>query len=254
MGLTEHLQDLGFETGRLKTGTPARVDRSTVDFSVMEPQPGDDPVTWFSFDPAWHVEREQMTCFLTHTNEATHQLIRENLHESPQYGGWVDSVGPRYCPSIEDKVVRFTDKAQHQIFIEPEGRSTPELYIQGFSTGLPEKLQLAMLRTLRGMENCRCAPPLSCLPLPVCLPLCRVLLHEEWPGGGKCRMMRPAYAVEYDYLPAYQCQSSLETKKFSGLFFSGQLNGTTGAPGLLSCPFPLPCCHQPTLAPNSGFL
>jgi glucose-inhibited division protein A len=156
VGLTEHLQLLGFETGRLKTGTPARVDRTTVDFSVMEEQPGHDPVSWFSFDPSWHVPREQMSCYLTHTNEATHQLIRDNLHESPQYGGWVDSVGPRYCPSIEDKIVRFKDKERHQIFIEPEGRHTPELYIQGFSTGLPERLQLAMLQTLRGLEECRC--------------------------------------------------------------------------------------------------
>ena len=130
VGLTEHLQGLGFETGRLKTGTPARVDRTTVDFSVMEAQPGDEEVSWFSFDTRWHVPREQMPCYLTHTNAATHQLIRDNLHESPQYGGWVDSMGPRYCPSIEDKIVRFADKERHQIFIEPEGRTTPELYIQ----------------------------------------------------------------------------------------------------------------------------
>eukprot|EP00892_Ulva_mutabilis_P011891 jgi/Ulvmu1/9074/UM005_0169.1 len=196
VGLTEQLQELGFTTDRLKTGTPARVDRRTVDFSQMAEQPGDDPVSWFSFDPAWHVDREQLSCYLTHTNEATHELIRANLHETPTYGGWADSKGPRYCPSIEDKIVRFADRQRHQIFIEPEGRNTPELYIQGFSTGMPEKLQLQMLHTLAGMQE--------------------------------CRMLRPAYAVEYDYLPAYQCHSTLETKRVGSLFFSGQLNGTTG--------------------------
>lgn len=130
VGLTEQLQDLGFSTDRLKTGTPARVDRRTVDFTQMKEQPGDDPVGWFSFDPAAHVEREQLSCYLTHTNAATHDLIRENLHETPTYGGWADSKGPRYCPSIEDKIVRFADRERHQIFIEPEGRTTPELYIQ----------------------------------------------------------------------------------------------------------------------------
>jgi tRNA uridine 5-carboxymethylaminomethyl modification enzyme len=197
VGLTEALQSLGFETSRLKTGTPARVDRSSVNFAAMQPQPGDDPVSWFTFDTRLHIPREQMSCYLTYTNAATHDLIRDNLHESPAYGGWVEAKGPRYCPSIEDKIVRFADKERHQIFIEPESRSTPELYIQGFSTGLPERLQLAMLQTLPGLEQ--------------------------------CRMMRPAYAVEYDYLPAYQCHSTLETKRFGGLFFSGQLNGTTGA-------------------------
>lgn len=195
-GLTEQLQDLGFVTERLKTGTPARVDRRTVDFSKTTPQPGDDDVAWFSFDTDCHVERPQLPCHMTYTNEATHQLIRENLHETPTYGGWADSKGPRYCPSIEDKIVRFADRDRHQIFIEPEGRTTPELYIQGFSTGMPERLQLAMLHTLPGLEE--------------------------------CRMLRPAYAVEYDYLPAYQCHNTLETKKFGHLFFSGQLNGTTG--------------------------
>lgn len=207
VGLTENLHALGFATDRLKTGTPARVDRRTVDFSQTIPQPGDEDVSWFSFDPAVHIPREQLACHLTYTNEATHQLIRDNLEESPVYGGWVDAKGPRYCPSIEDKIVRFADKDRHQIFIEPEGRETPELYIQGFSTGLPERLQLAMLRTLPGLQD--------------------------------CRMLRPAYAVEYDYLPAYQCFNTLETKKIQNLFFSGQLNGTTGyeeaaAQGLLA--------------------
>lgn len=130
VGLTEQLQELGFSTDRLKTGTPARVDRRTVDFSQMQEQPGDEAVGWFSFDPAAHVERPQLSCYLTHTNAATHDLIRDNLHETPTYGGWADSKGPRYCPSIEDKIVRFADRERHQIFIEPEGRTTPELYIQ----------------------------------------------------------------------------------------------------------------------------
>ncbi|MBW4467345.1 MAG: tRNA uridine-5-carboxymethylaminomethyl(34) synthesis enzyme MnmG [Pegethrix bostrychoides GSE-TBD4-15B] len=195
-GLTQTLTRLGFETGRLKTGTPARVDRRSVDYSQLEPQPGDAEVRWFSYDPAAWVEREQIPCYLTRTTPETHQLIRENLHLSPVYGGWVDAKGPRYCPSIEDKIVRFADKDSHQIFIEPEGRDSPELYIQGFSTGLPETLQLQMLRSLPGLEN--------------------------------CVMLRPAYAVEYDYLPATQCYPTLMTKKIAGLFCAGQINGTTG--------------------------
>ncbi|MEB3337550.1 MAG: tRNA uridine-5-carboxymethylaminomethyl(34) synthesis enzyme MnmG, partial [Leptolyngbyaceae bacterium] len=153
-------------------------------------------VRWFSFDPEVWVEREQMNCYLTRTTAETHRLIRENLHLSPVYGGWVESKGPRYCPSIEDKIVRFADKESHQIFIEPEGRDIPELYIQGFSTGLPEGLQLQMLRSLPGLEQ--------------------------------CAMLRPAYAVEYDYLPATQCYPTLMTKKIEGLFCAGQINGTTG--------------------------
>ncbi|KAM1263155.1 hypothetical protein PS2_027965 [Malus domestica] len=191
LGLTENLQRLGFETDQLKTGTPARVDRRTVDFSGLEPQHGDEEVGWFSFDLDVHIEREQMCCYLTRTTKSTHQLIKDNLHETPTYGGWVEAKGPRYCPSIEDK-----DKESHQIFLEPEGRDVPELYVQGFSTGLPERLQLPLLRTLPGLEN--------------------------------CSMLRPAYAVEYDFLPAHQCSRSLMTKKIDGLFFSGQINGTTG--------------------------
>ncbi|MBC6423608.1 MAG: tRNA uridine-5-carboxymethylaminomethyl(34) synthesis enzyme MnmG [Hormoscilla sp. SP5CHS1] len=196
VGLTETLNQLGFETGRLKTGTPARVDKRSVDYSKMQPQPGDTEVRWFSFDQEVWVEREQMHCYITRTTAETHRLIRENLHLSPVYGGWVDAKGPRYCPSIEDKIVRFADKQSHQIFIEPEGRDIPELYIQGFSTGLPENLQLHLLRSLPGLEN--------------------------------CIMLRPAYAVEYDYLPATQCYPTLMTKKISGLFCAGQINGTTG--------------------------
>jgi tRNA uridine 5-carboxymethylaminomethyl modification enzyme len=195
-GLTDTLHRLGFETGRLKTGTPARVDRRSVDYSRMEIQPGDEKVRWFSFDPEVWVEREQMPCHMTRTTPETHRLIRENLHLSPVYGGWVEAKGPRYCPSIEDKIVRFADKESHQIFIEPEGRDIPELYIQGFSTGLPENLQISLLRTLPGLEN--------------------------------CLMLRPAYAVEYDYLPATQCYPTLMTKRVAGLFCAGQINGTTG--------------------------
>jgi tRNA uridine 5-carboxymethylaminomethyl modification enzyme len=195
-GLTDTLNRLGFETGRLKTGTPARVDRRSINYDVLESQPGDAQVRWFSFDPAVWVERDQMACHMTRTTAETHRIIRDNLNLSPVYGGWVDAKGPRYCPSIEDKIVRFADKESHQIFLEPEGRDTPEVYVQGFSTGLPERLQLAMLRSLPGLEQ--------------------------------CVMLRPAYAVEYDYLPATQCLPTLMTKKIQGLFCAGQINGTTG--------------------------
>jgi tRNA uridine 5-carboxymethylaminomethyl modification enzyme len=195
-GLTEALEALGFSTGRLKTGTPARVDRRSVDLDRLEEQPSDAHDRFFSFDPAAWVSGEPMSCHLTRTTAATHQLIQANLHLTPIYGGFVDSKGPRYCPSIEDKIVRFADKESHQIFLEPEGRDTPELYVQGFSTGLPERLQLELLRTLPGLE--------------------------------RCVMLRPAYSVDYDYLPATQLKASLETKRVAGLFSAGQLNGTTG--------------------------
>jgi tRNA uridine 5-carboxymethylaminomethyl modification enzyme len=195
-GLTTTLNQLGFETGRLKTGTPARVDRRSIEFSQLEPQPSDLDVRWFSFDPSVWVERPAMDCHLTRTTAETHRIIQENLHLSPVYGGWVDAKGPRYCPSIEDKIVRFADKESHQIFLEPEGRDIPEIYVQGFSTGLPEAVQLVMLRSLPGLE--------------------------------RCTMLRPAYAVEYDYLPATQCYPTLMTKTIPGLFCAGQINGTTG--------------------------
>ena len=195
-GLTEALAALGFRTGRLKTGTPARVDRRSVALDQLEEQPSEAHDRFFSFDPAAWVSGEPMSCHLTRTTAATHRLIRDNLHLTPIYGGFVDSKGPRYCPSIEDKIVRFAEKESHQIFLEPEGRDTPELYVQGFSTGLPERLQLELLRTLPGLE--------------------------------RCVMLRPAYSVDYDYLPATQLQASLETKRLAGLFSAGQLNGTTG--------------------------
>ena len=195
-GLSEALVALGFRLDRLKTGTPARVDRRSVALDQLEEQPSDAADRFFSFDPAAWVSGEQMSCHITRTTAATHQLIRDNLHLTPIYGGFIDSKGPRYCPSIEDKIVRFADKESHQIFLEPEGRDTPELYIQGFSTGLPERLQLQLLRTLPGLEQ--------------------------------CVMLRPAYAVDYDVLPATQLLPSLMTKRVAGLFTAGQLNGTTG--------------------------
>jgi tRNA uridine 5-carboxymethylaminomethyl modification enzyme len=194
-GITGCLTDLGLKTGRLKTGTPPRLDGRTIDFSGLEVHPGDAELKFFSFLPNRPV-REQMPCYLTRTNERTHGLIDDNLHRSPMYSGLLKGAGPRYCPSIEDKVQRFRDKDSHHLFIEPEGRDTYEMYLQGFSTCLPYEIQTEMVRTLPGLEN--------------------------------AEILRPACAVEYDYFPAYQLLPSLMTKVSPGLFLAGQINGTSG--------------------------
>jgi len=195
MNLSDSLRNLGLELGRFKTGTPARVDRRTVDFSKMTIQPGDEQLHNFSFiSPVTH--REQVPCWLTYTSEKTHQIIRDNLHRSPLYSGIIEGVGPRYCPSIEDKVVRFADKPQHQIFVEPEGLSTYEMYVQGMSTSLPPDVQMEMLRSVPGLEQ--------------------------------VEIMRPGYAIEYDYVVPTQLKATLETKTIPGLYMAGQINGTSG--------------------------
>ena len=205
-GLSPSLKKLGFTIGRLKTGTPARVDARTIDFSKMVIQPGDKNPSFFSFEPNRPI-REQIPCYLTRTTEKTHEIIKANLDKSPMYSGMIHGIGPRYCPSIEDKVVRFAHNPSHHIFIEPEGRNTYEMYVQGFSTSLPADVQIKMLQSLPGLEN----------------------VH----------VMKPAYAVEYDYMPAVQLSHSLMTKKVNGLFCAGQINGTSGyeeaaAQGLLA--------------------
>ena len=189
--------DLGIKLYRFKTGTPARIDRRTIDFSKMSPQYGDDDILPFSFENKKEdIKREQVPCWLTYTNENTHKIIRDNLHRSPMYAGVIKGTGTRYCPSIEDKVVRFADKQRHQIFIEPEGETTTEMYVQGMSTSLPEDVQLQMYRTIPGLE--------------------------------KCEIMRTAYAIEYDCIDATQLKLSLEFKNIHGLFSAGQFNGTSG--------------------------
>ena len=195
IGLSDSLKKLGFVVKKLKTGTPARVDKRTIDYSKMTIQPGDDKLSFYSFKPDRPV-RPQVPCYLTRTNEETHRIIRENLDKSPMYQGLIEGVGPRYCPSIEDKVKRFASNPSHHIFIEPEGMNTYEVYIQGFSTSLPADVQVKMVRSLPGLEN--------------------------------AHIIKPAYAVEYDYIPAVQTTHSLMSKRIKGLFFAGQINGTSG--------------------------
>ena len=194
-GLSDCLRAIGFDVKRLKTGTPARVDGRTLDFSKMQLEPGDDTLSFFSFLPDRPV-REQYPCYLTRTNEKTHQIIKDNINTSPLYSGLIHGKGPRYCPSIEDKIIRFAQNPSHHIFIEPEGKNTYEMYVQGFSTSLAANVQIEMLKTLPGLEN----------------------VH----------IIKPAYAVEYDYIPSYQLNHTLMTKKIKGLFFAGQINGTSG--------------------------
>ena len=193
--LSDVLKKLGIEIQRFKTGTPARINKKSIDFSKMEIQEGESDLVPFSFEDKMP-EIEQIPCWLTYTNEKTHEIIRKNLHRSPLYAGEIEGTGPRYCPSIEDKVVRFADKERHQIFVEPVGADTNEMYIQGMSSSLPEDVQIEMYRTLPGLEN--------------------------------CEFTRPAYAIEYDAIEPSQLKSSLELKTISGMFFAGQINGTSG--------------------------
>ncbi|MCI8620475.1 MAG: tRNA uridine-5-carboxymethylaminomethyl(34) synthesis enzyme MnmG [Clostridia bacterium] len=193
--LSESLKKLGIEIVRFKTGTPARINKRSIDFSKMEIQNGDDEIEMFSFENETR-KIEQVPCYLTYTNQKTHDIIRKNLNRSPLYGGEIVGTGPRYCPSIEDKVVRFSDKERHQIFIEPMGTNTDEMYVQGMSSSLPEDVQIEMYRSIAGLEN--------------------------------VEFTRPAYAIEYDCIEPSQLKLSLELKKVSGMFFAGQINGTSG--------------------------
>ena len=195
-GITKQLESLGFKSGRMKTGTPARVDGRSINFLVMEEQPGDENPGKFSYFNQTSSLLKQKSCFITYTNQNTHEILKEGFDRSPLFNGTINSVGPRYCPSIEDKINRFSHRPRHQIFAEPEGWDTIEFYINGFSSSLPEEVQLGGLRTIKGFE--------------------------------KAKMFRPGYAVEYDYFPPTQLKHSLETKIIENLYFSGQINGTTG--------------------------
>ena len=194
--LTSSLNEIGINTRRFKTGTPARINSRSIDYSKMEIQKGDDDIELFSFEDTNKLPNEQLPCYLTYTNQKTHDIIRANLHRSPLFGGDITGVGPRYCPSIEDKVVRFADKERHQIFVEPLGENTEEMYIQGMSSSLPEEVQIALYRTVPGLEH--------------------------------CEFTRPAYAIEYDCIDSTELKLSLEYKTIDGLFFAGQVNGSSG--------------------------
>ena len=196
VGLTEQLVDLGFVSHRMKTGTPARLDKRSIDFSVLQEQPGDDTQEKFSYLPSVGRELKQMSCFITYTNPTTHDILRRGLPDSPLYNGQIRSIGPRYCPSIETKIITFADKDQHQLFLEPEGVDSNEYYVNGFSSSMPWQIQLEALHSVRGLEH--------------------------------CVMYRPGYAIEYDYFDPTQLHESLETKLLHKLFFAGQINGTTG--------------------------
>ena len=196
IGLTAALQELGFTAGRMKTGTPPRVDGRSLNFSKMEEQPGDIKPSKFSFTELTKPLEKQRSCYITHTNEEVHDLLRTGFDRSPMFNGSIQSTGPRYCPSIEDKINRFSDKSQHQIFVEPEGWDTVEVYVNGFSTSLPDDIQYKALKQVRGFEQ--------------------------------VKFFRPGYAIEYDYFPPTQLFHSLETKRIQNLFFAGQINGTTG--------------------------
>jgi len=207
IALARRLRDLPFRVDRLKTGTPPRIDSRSIDYSELPEQPGDTPVPVFSFTGSADEHPRQVSCHITHTNEKTHDIIRQGLHRSPMYSGVIEGIGPRYCPSIEDKVVRFAEKTSHQIFIEPEGLTTTEVYPNGISTSLPFDMQYALVRSMKGFEN--------------------------------AHITRPGYAIEYDFFDPRDLKASLETKFISGLFFAGQINGTTGyeeaaAQGLLA--------------------
>ena len=195
-GITQRLVELGFETGRMKTGTPARLDARTINFEVLEKQPGDENPSKFSYDIDTEVVKEQLSCYMVYTSERVHEILRTGFSRSPLFNGTISGIGPRYCPSIEDKLRTFADKSQHQLFLEPEGRNTNEYYLNGFSSSLPYEVQLEALRTIVGLEN----------------------VH----------VYRPGYAIEYDYFPPTQLNHSLETKLVEGLYFAGQVNGTTG--------------------------
>ena len=196
IALADRLRALPFRVDRLKTGTPARLDIRTLDFSVMQPQPGDDPAPVFSFMGNRDMHPRQIPCYITHTNEQTHEIIRGGLDRSPMYTGVIEGIGPRYCPSIEDKINRFADKSSHQIFVEPEGLNSVEVYPNGISTSLPFDVQMALVRSIRGFEN--------------------------------AHIIRPGYAIEYDFFDPRDLKQTLETKYIDGLFFAGQINGTTG--------------------------